>query len=72
MTFDEWWKVMKPAECDELKEYFIEAYQLGFSNGCARLRNAEILLHILAGSDGNEVDLLCLREETRNYFRRHK
>ncbi len=39
MTFDEWWKVMKPAEFDELKEYFIEAYQLGFNNGCARLND---------------------------------
>ena len=33
MTFDEWWKVMKPAECDEVKEYFVEAYQIGFNQG---------------------------------------
>lgn len=33
MTFDEWWKVIKPAECDELKEYFIEAYHIGHSHG---------------------------------------
>lgn len=26
MTFDEWWKQMKPAECDELKEWFIECW----------------------------------------------
>lgn len=26
MTFDEWWKKMKPAECDELKPYFEEAW----------------------------------------------
>ena len=24
MSFDEWWKEMKPAECDELKDYFVE------------------------------------------------
>lgn len=27
MTFDEWWKEMKPAECDELKPWFEEAWQ---------------------------------------------
>lgn len=33
MTFYEWWQVIKPAECDELKEYFQEAYQIGFNHG---------------------------------------
>ena len=33
MTFDEWWNITKPAECEKLKEYFNEAYQLGFSHG---------------------------------------
>ena len=28
MTFNEWWKQSKPAECDELKIYFREAWQL--------------------------------------------
>ena len=27
MTFDEWWKQIKPAECDEVKPYFEEAWQ---------------------------------------------
>jgi hypothetical protein len=26
MTFEQWWKQMKPAECDELKPYFEEAW----------------------------------------------
>lgn len=26
MIFDEWWKEMKPAECDELKDYFVECW----------------------------------------------
>lgn len=39
MTFDEWWKVMKPAECDELKEYFVEAYLAGYQQG-THLENA--------------------------------
>ena len=25
MKFDDWWKQTKPAECDELKEYFLES-----------------------------------------------
>lgn len=28
MTFDEWWKQMKPAECDELKSTFIECWEV--------------------------------------------
>lgn len=28
MTFDEWWKQTKPAECDELKPYFEEAWEI--------------------------------------------
>jgi len=31
--FDAWWKEMKPAECDELKPYFEESWQLGFKDG---------------------------------------
>ena len=27
MTFDEWWKQIKPAECDELKPYFEECWE---------------------------------------------
>jgi len=27
MTFDEWWKKMKPAECDELKQVFEECWE---------------------------------------------
>lgn len=27
MTFDEWWKQMKPAECDELKQVFEECWE---------------------------------------------
>lgn len=48
MTFDEWWKVMKPAECDELKEYFVEAYLTGYDQAvritkeaCAELCDEE-------------------------------
>ena len=26
MTFDDWWKQMKPAECDELKAVFVECW----------------------------------------------
>jgi hypothetical protein len=33
MTFDEWWKQMKPAECDEVKPYFEEAWQIAFRDG---------------------------------------
>jgi len=28
MNFDEWWKQTKPAECDELKPYFEEAWEI--------------------------------------------
>ncbi len=27
MNFDEWWKQIKPAECEEVKPYFEEAWQ---------------------------------------------
>ena len=27
MTFDEWWKQTKPAECDELKQVFEECWE---------------------------------------------
>ena len=33
MTFDEWWQQVKPAECDEVKLYFQEAWQLAFAEG---------------------------------------
>ena len=33
MTFDEWWKQIKPAECDEVKPYFEEAWQTAFRDG---------------------------------------
>ena len=26
-AFEEWWKEMKPAECDEVKPYFEECWQ---------------------------------------------
>jgi hypothetical protein len=26
MTFDEWWKEMKPAECDEMKPVFEQCW----------------------------------------------
>ena len=32
MTFDEWWLLTKPAEVDDLKEYFIEAYNAGLQD----------------------------------------
>lgn len=28
MTFDDWWKEMKPAECDELKDEFFACWQV--------------------------------------------
>lgn len=40
MTFDEWWKVMKPAECDELKEYFVEAYLTGYDQAVSITKEA--------------------------------
>ena len=33
MNFDEWWKQTKPAECDELKEWFDEAWRFAFAEG---------------------------------------
>ena len=38
MTFDEWWQMTKPAEVDDLKDYFEEAYIAGTnaSRACAR------------------------------------
>jgi len=27
-TFDDWWKRMKPAECDELKDVFVECWDV--------------------------------------------
>jgi len=33
MIFSEWWKKMKPAECDEVKPYFEEAWQTAFCDG---------------------------------------
>lgn len=32
-AFDDWWKQMKPAECDELREVFIECWDVAFRNG---------------------------------------
>ena len=29
MTFEEWWKLLKPAECDEVKPQFEECWQAG-------------------------------------------
>ena len=55
MTFDEWWKVMKPAECDEVKEYFVEAYLTGYDQGvcitkevCAKLCDEEASIECIA------------------------
>ena len=28
MNFETWWGEMKPAECDEVKEYFLEAWEV--------------------------------------------
>jgi len=40
MTFDEWWKKMKPAECDEVKEHFQEAWHDGYGKGVAAFHGA--------------------------------
>ena len=40
MTFDEWWKQTKPAECDELKPYFEEAWEISATTereACAKV-----------------------------------
>lgn len=34
MTFDEWWKKLKPAECDELEPYFRECWREAVASGC--------------------------------------
>ena len=41
MTFDEWWKQMKPAECDELKEYFVECWLLGRAEAIGALEDTK-------------------------------
>jgi hypothetical protein len=33
MDFETWWKQAKPAECDELKEYFEECWVIAFEEG---------------------------------------
>jgi len=40
MTFNEWWKLPKPAECDEVKQYFEECWRI--SHDAALERAAEI------------------------------
>ncbi len=44
MTFDEWWKQTKPAECDELKPYFVEAWEIAATTereACAKIADAK-------------------------------
>lgn len=50
---------------------FVEAIQQSEREACAeKARTAEILLRCLAGIDDNHINILSLREEARNYFRR--
>ena len=53
MTFDEWWKQTKPAECDELKPYFEEAWEISAATereACAKLADAHFIYgHSVAG-----------------------
>ncbi len=37
MTFQEWWKLLKPAECDEVKSQFEECWQQAYQAGQAEL-----------------------------------
>lgn len=39
MTFDEWWKQTKPAECDELKPYFEEAWEISATTERVEIEN---------------------------------
>jgi hypothetical protein len=57
MTFDEWWKKTKPAECDELKPYFEEAWELSAETGCEALKTAitGLLKFHQEGDDGAEL-----------------
>lgn len=38
MTFDEWWKLSKPAECDEVKMQFEECWRLAHQAGRESMR----------------------------------
>jgi hypothetical protein len=49
MTFDEWWKQMKPAECDEVKEYFEECWSVARAE--QRKIDAEIAKNVGSGTD---------------------
>lgn len=48
MTFDEWWKQMKPAECDELKEYFQELWVIAVESERVTILRLRELLRLVA------------------------
>ena len=38
MTFEAWWKLLKPAECDEVKPQFEECWQQAYAAGRESMR----------------------------------
>lgn len=38
MTFEEWWKLLKPAECDEVKPQFEDCWQQAYAAGRESMR----------------------------------
>ncbi len=46
MTFEEWWKLLKPAECDEVKPQFEECWQQAYQAGRDSMRE-EVLKYLM-------------------------
>lgn len=51
MTFDEWWMEMKPAECDEVKDWFEE---------CWHKSNIEAMRDVFPAAHRLALELECL------------
>lgn len=58
MTFEEWWKQMKPAECDEVKLYFEECWAVATAaerEACAGVCENLRVLHENGDPDGDDA-----------------
>ena len=56
MTFDDWWKQTKPAECDELKAYFLESWNTSAAQYTADL---DRLVEAAVGAENIACQRLC-------------
>lgn len=60
MRFNEWWQTTKPAECNPLKDYFIDAWEISAGNYTADLDRA--LAAATAEADKQRAEVKRLRE----------